>query len=98
RLAARGPVVVVHYGSYEPTHLRQLAVRYPDTADGRANAPRVESLVRRMLDCLRVIQRALVLPFSSYSLKDVAPGLEDLPPPGGPGAGHRWLTLSCVDD
>src|SRR5262249_53301182 len=64
---------------------------------GADNAARVEALCDRMIDCLRLVQRALVLPFTSYSLKDVAPGLETLPPPGGPGAGHRWHVLPDLD-
>ncbi len=85
-------VVIVHYAHYEPTHLRLLAARYPGPAKS-PTADRVEALCARMLDLYRLITASLWLPFSGYSIKQVAPGLETLPTPGGTGTGHAWLTI-----
>lgn len=91
--AAHEQVVIVHYAHYEPTHLRQLAAKYPGAA-AHPNADRVEALCSRMLDLYRLIMSSLWLPFGGYSIKQVAPGLEDLPAPGGPGAGHTRLVIT----
>ncbi len=94
-IAAHGQVVIVHYAPYEPTHLRQLAAKYPGSAS-HANADRVEALCGRMLDLYRLITASLWLPFRSYSIKQVAPGLEQLPAPGGAGTGHTWLAITSI--
>jgi predicted RecB family nuclease len=92
-----GSVVILHYASYEVTRLQQLARRYPTSEDGRDNQVRVEWVTSRMLDLYKVARRAFYLPFPSYSIKDVAPGLEQLPAPGGPGRGHAWLQMNSCD-
>ena len=88
-------VVIVHYAPYEPSHLRQLATRYPGPPR-RPTADRVEALRVRMLDLYRLITASLWLPFGSYSIKQVAPGLVDLPSPGGAGTGHVWLAIPTI--
>ena len=91
-----GRVLIVHYSHYEPTHLRQLADRHPGSTE-QPNGPRVEALCRRMLDTYKVITSSLLLPFTGYSIKQVAPGLETLPAPGGPGTAHHWLVIPTID-
>jgi predicted RecB family nuclease len=88
-------VVIVHYSHYEPTHLGQLAEKYPGNPK-RPNRERVIAVCGRMLDTYRLITASLWLPFSSYSIKQVAPGLADLPAPGGSGTGHSWLIINSI--
>jgi len=88
-----GTLIVIHYASYEPAHMRALADRYP----GTDNMDRVEQLCSEMVDCYRVITAALWMPFDSYSIKDIAPGIESLSSPGGPGKGHSWLKIPTID-
>jgi predicted RecB family nuclease len=92
-----GDLIIIHYATYEATRLNMLAKRYPTSLDGRDNRRRVERLRRRLLDLYRVLQRGLYLPFASYSIKDVAPGLAQLPSPGGPGTEHCWLKFEDLE-
>ncbi|MFP6702370.1 MAG: TM0106 family RecB-like putative nuclease [Planctomycetaceae bacterium] len=90
-------LVIIHYANYEATRLNMLADRYRVSADGKDNRHRVELLGRRLLDLYGLIRRAMYLPFWSYSIKDVAPGLASLPTPGGQGRGHEWLNFADQD-
>ncbi len=92
-----GDLIIIHYATYEATRLNMLAERYAISLDGRDNRRRVERLSRRLLDLYRVLQRGFYLPFASYSIKDVAPGLARLPSPGGPGTEHCWLRIEDLE-
>jgi predicted RecB family nuclease len=74
-----------------------LADRHPTSRDGQSNRRRVDWLLPKLLDLYRLLQRGFFLPFESYSIKHVAPGLGELPSPGGTGRGHDWLKLADVE-
>lgn len=89
-----GAVTVVHYGHVEASRLLRLSERHPEALP----LARVEAILGRYLDLHPLLTAHLLLPVTSYSLKEVAPLIERLPAPGGPGHGHRWLALSGLED
>lgn len=58
-------LVVYHYHHYEPTHVEKLVEQY-------GGEEMLKDLQDRMVDLLPVIRKSVVLPVTSYSLKDVA--------------------------
>ena len=67
--AAHPDAVWVHYADYERTWTRKYVERYGD-ADGTA-----ARVLGAMFDLRAALQRAVVLPLRSYSIKSVAPSL-----------------------
>ncbi len=62
--ATPGPVI--HYGNYERTVIQQLDRRYGPN-------PQAARLLERLVNLQTVLEQTVVLPLSSYSLKQVAP-------------------------